>query len=205
MIPWFCHNSVRKIAENDEITVLGYKKGSKLKINIIRIFFNINLYKKSILKMSKKWLYTLVYMWHDVLTGIAKVRNSSETKLVSERKAVNVTLIISCSKSVRSKHSYAPSIILITYLQLSIFGFKVTLYSRNFWKIKTFLDLDHLKSEFQTCLWIIIITFIKVSTTKNFHFDCTLERAMSMLVNSKEIIFVETFLMPYSRLNCSPF
>ena len=41
-------------------TVLGYKKGLKIKINITRIFFHIDLCKKSIVKKSQKWFYTLL-------------------------------------------------------------------------------------------------------------------------------------------------
>ena len=48
--------------ENRENTVLGYKEWSKMKIIFIRLFFNIELYKKSIIKMSQKWLYTLLDM-----------------------------------------------------------------------------------------------------------------------------------------------
>ena len=43
-------------------TVLDYKKCSKMKISFIWIFFSIDLYKKSIIKMFQKWLYTVLDM-----------------------------------------------------------------------------------------------------------------------------------------------
>ena len=48
--------------ENTKNTVLGYKKGLKMKINFTRIFFHIDLYKKSIVKKSQKCFYALLGM-----------------------------------------------------------------------------------------------------------------------------------------------
>ena len=43
-----------------------------MNISFIRIFLNIDLYKKSIIKMSEKWLYTALGMNVSIFLDILK-------------------------------------------------------------------------------------------------------------------------------------